>query len=191
MVTKDIQKKIQCGRCGTLYFLDSFPEFDAEYTRKILSSLVAKGTLVRIANGIFLKPTRTKFGILYPEVKTIVEAIAKRDHAMIIAEGNAAMHQLGISTQVPTKYVYLTNGSARVLHLGDQEVQLKRGVPKNFAFSDPFMATFHQALKAHGDTFNETELAYARKIFHDYANPKYVTHDMALMPVWMRKLLNE
>lgn len=191
MVTKDIQKKIQCGRCGTLYFLDSFPEYDAEYVRKILSALVAEGTLVRIANGIFLKPTRTKYGILYPEVRIIIEAIAKRDHTMIIAEGNAAMYQLGLSTQVPTKYVYLTNGSARILHLGSQEVQLKRGVPKNFAFLDPFMATFHQALKAHGDSFNENELAHIKKIFHDYANPKYVPHDMTLMPVWMRKLVHE
>ncbi len=192
MVITDIKNKIFRGRCGTLYFLDSFPQFDTEYVRKVLSSLVEDGTLVRLTNGVFLKPTKTRFGILYPEVGTIVKAIAERDHAMIIAEGNAALHQLGLSTQVPTKYVYLTNGSARKLRLGNQEVQLKHGMPKNFAFYDPFMATLHQALKTYGNKpLNEEEKERIRKVFRTYANPQYIAHDIAILPVWMQKLLKE
>ena len=192
MVITDIRNKILRGRCGTLYFLDSFLQFDTEYVRKVLGSLVEDGTLVRLTNGVFLKPTKTRFGILYPEVGTIVKAIAERDHAMIIAEGNVALYQLGLSTQVPTKYVYLTNGSARKLRLGNQEVQLKHGMPKNFAFQDPFMATLHQALKTYGNKpLNEEEKERIRKVFRTYANPLHIAHDIAILPIWMQKLLKE
>lgn len=190
MVVTDIKNKILHGRCGTLYFLDSFPQFDTEYVRKVLSALVEDGTLVRLTNGVFLKPTKTRFGILYPEVGTIVKAIAERDQAMIIAEGNVALHQLGLSTQVPTNYVYLTNGSARKLRLGNQEVQLKHGMPKNFAFHDPFMATLHQALKTYGNKpLDEEEKERVRKVFRTCANPQHMAHDIAILPVWMQKIL--
>lgn len=190
MVVKSVKNKILRGRCGTIYFLDSFPQYDTEYVSKILSGLVADGTLIRIANGIFIKPTKTRFGVLYPEIGTIVKAIAKRDQALLIAEGNSALHQLGLSTQVPTKYVYLTNGSPRKLKLGNQEVQFKRGAPKNFAFRDAFMATLHQALKAYGNKqFSEEERNHIKKLYKTYADSNHIVHDTALLPLWMQKLL--
>ena len=96
-VIDDIRNKIEKSKEGTLFFNNSFPEYDDEYVRQILSDLARQGLVVRIAFGIYLKPMMSRFGIVYPSVKEIVEAIAKRDNAQVLPTGNTALNQLGLS----------------------------------------------------------------------------------------------
>ena len=58
-----------------------------------------------------------------------------------------ALNVLGLSTQVPMKYSYLTTGSERIIKLKNQEIRLKRGVPKNFCYETKLIALLVQALK--------------------------------------------
>jgi len=52
-------------------------------------------------------------GFVYPGANDIAKAIARKDRAKIIPTGSMAMHLLGLSTQVPLKVVYFTDGSPR------------------------------------------------------------------------------
>ena len=80
----------------------------------LFSSKFAKtGLLCRLAKGVYYKPIQTRFGILYPEVGALVKAIAHRDNAHVLPTGETAQNMLGLFTQVPMNYVYLTSGSAR------------------------------------------------------------------------------
>lgn len=80
----------------------------------------------------------------------MVMAIAQRDKVQIQPSGVTALNKLGLSTQVPTKYTYLTSGSGRVLTLGNRTIELKRSVPKNFAFQTVLAALLVQALRTLG-----------------------------------------
>ena len=64
--------------------------------------------------------------------------------------GVTALNKLRLSTQVPTKYTYLTSGSGRVLTLGNRTIELKRSVPKNFVFQTVLAALLVQALRTLG-----------------------------------------
>ena len=75
----------------------------------------------------------TKFGVLMPDVQEIVKAIARRDNAQVLPTGETAANLLGLSTQVPMNYVYLTSGSARKIMVGKKTVTFKRCVPKNLS----------------------------------------------------------
>ena len=77
---------------GSLFFNNSFPNYDDVYVRQILSELCSQGLIARISFGIYVKPMRSKFGIVYPPVGEIVKAIAKRDRAKILPTGNTAMN---------------------------------------------------------------------------------------------------
>lgn len=192
MVVDEIKQKIARSKKGTLFFLNSFPEFDGEYVRKVLAMLVNEGVLVRLSNGVFLKPVQTRFGILYPDPSMVVKAIAKRDQAEVIPNGFVALNQLGLSTQVPVSYMYLTSGATRVVHLGERDVLLKHASPRNFAFRDEFMGVLYQALKCHGEKdFSDDERMQIAKLVRENARQEMFEHDLALMSGWMKKLIKE
>ena len=65
---------------GTLFFNNSFPDYDDEYVGKVLSDLVKQQIICRLSRGIYLKATKTKFGLVYPTTEEIAKAIAERDN---------------------------------------------------------------------------------------------------------------
>ena len=107
-VIEDIRKMIGRSKEGTLFFNNSFPGYDDEYVRHILSDLCQQEVIVRISMGIYVKPIMSRFGVVYPPVDDIMRAIAKRDNAKILPTGNTAMNKLGLSTQVPMNSEYIS-----------------------------------------------------------------------------------
>ena len=65
---------IEKANTGTLFFNNSFPEYDDEYVGKILSDFVRQDLLLRLSRGIYLKAKKTKFGIVYPTTEEIAHA---------------------------------------------------------------------------------------------------------------------
>lgn len=135
---------------GVYFFSNSFDGIDEEYAGKVLSDLCKEGRLVRISQGVYLKPLMSSFGPVYPTPIEIVEAISKRDKSQILPTGTVALNMLGMSTQVPMNSVFITSGSARDINIGNKTVKLKRSVPKNFLYKGKIMPILVQAIKAIG-----------------------------------------
>ena len=130
-----------------ILFRSDYPEYHTEFVGSILSELTAEGILVKIAQGIYAKPRKSRFGVVLPSVDKIVQAIATRDNAEVLPSGMTALNVLGLSTQVPMNYTYLTTGSERTIKLSNRNVILKRGVPKNFCYSTRLISLLVQALR--------------------------------------------
>lgn len=191
-VIDDIRNKIEKSKEGTLFFNNSFPEYDDEYVRQILSDLARQGLVDRIAFGIYLKPMMSRFGIVYPSVKEIVEAIAKRDNAQVLPTGNTALNQLGLSEQVPMNSEFITSGSARVIKIGNRTIRLRRSVPKNFAYKGELMPVLVQAMKAIGkDNLTEEHLGQIRRLLAEHPEEQTWQQDIQLAPAWVRKVVSD
>ena len=173
-------------------FASDFAEYNQDYIGDLLSLYTKEGRLMRLANGIYLKTTVTKYGPVYPSLAEIAEAIAQRDHAQVLMSGLSAENYFGLSTQVPMKVVFLTSGSARKLTVGNNTIEFKRGVPKNFAFKDKVMATLCLALKSigNGHVTNE-QRSILRDFLRGYTKEHDIKNDLTLMPQWMQRLLRE
>lgn len=61
--------------------------------------------------------------------------------------GAVAANQLGLSTQVPAKPVYLTDGRTRQVRLGSRLIQLRHGAPKELPLGSRMSAMVFQALR--------------------------------------------
>lgn len=85
-----------------------------------------------------------------PTTETIAKAIAKRDKARILPTGSYAMHVLGLTTQIPLKLGYLTDGSPRKITIGKRTIQFKKTTPKNLALKGEISKLAVQALKEIG-----------------------------------------
>lgn len=186
-----VKSRISHSKFGEVFFVSSFPEYDVEYVTKLLSILEKEGTITRISKGVYVKARKTRFGTLYPSASELVREIAKRDKAAVIATGDTAANQLGLSTQVPMNSTFLTTGSSRKLTLGKRTVTLKHGAPKNFAFKGRLIQDIVQALRSIGEQNltpeNERQIA---KLLAESPEKETIEHDLRLAPVWMRNIIN-
>lgn len=189
-VLYEIREQIVKSKEGTLFFNSSFPQYDEEYVRHLLSDLCKQKLITRISFGIYVKPMKSKFGDVFPPIADIVEAIARRDNAQILPTGNTAMNQLGLSTQVSMRSEYITSGSARVIKLGKRTIRLKRSVPKNFAYKGKMMPVLVAAMKAIGkDNLTDGHIGIVRKLLTEHPEEKTWQTDLLLAPAWVRKTI--
>lgn len=190
-VIDKVKSRISHSKFGEVFFVSSFPEYDVEYVTKLLSILEKEGTITRISKGVYVKARKTRFGTLYPSASELVREIAKRDKAAVIATGDTAANQLGLSAQVPMNSTFLTTGSSRKLTLGKRTVTLKHGAPKNFAFKGKLIQDIVQALRSIGEQNltpeNERQIA---KLLAESSEKETIEHDLRLAPVWMRNIIN-
>ncbi len=92
-----------------------------------LSRLAREGKLLRVGRGAYSSPIQGRFGVRPPSTESVVEAIESTSGEIVVASGAAEANALGLTTQVPTREVYLTSGPTRRLKLGNREVELKHG----------------------------------------------------------------
>lgn len=192
-IHNQIELKIKKSTKGKIYFADDFVQFgSSENIRKVLSRLEKEGLIERLAQGIYLVPKKdTLLGTLYPTTEEIAIEIAKRDKARIASTGSLALYQLGLSTQIPLKAIYLTDGAQRTIVIGNRTIQFKKTVPRNLAIKDNLLLLIVQALKEIGQhKVTETHLQKL-KTFALQLTAEIVKSQLKFAPVWVQKIINE
>ena len=180
----------KAGR-GVLFFTESFMTFgSADAVRKALQRLVAAGELERVAMGIFVRPIMdTVIGKVSTNIEAIAKAIARRDRATIIPTVVYALNRLGLSTQVPLKVVFLTNGTPRKIKVGNASISFKKTTPKNVAAVGEISRLVIQALRTIGkEKVTPDEINKIQKLLQKEKKTK-LEHDIRLAPVWIREIM--
>ena len=185
-----LRKRIEAMPEDSVLFRSDFPEYHSEFVGETLAELTKEGVLVKLAQGIYAKPRMSRFGAVLPSVEKIVQAIAVRDNAKVLPSGMTALNALGLSTQVPMNYTYLTTGSERTVKLTNRQVVLKRGVPKNFWYETRFIALLVQALKTlKQENVGQEELQIIRSLIEKEPDKEALAKDVDKMPAWMKRLI--
>lgn len=115
-ITNTIKKRIETAKPGTVYFTSDFTDIASGTTvRKNLGRLVDAGTLRRIVDGIYDKPFYSS--LLNEELPTdpekVAYAIAEKNRWTIAPSGDIALNKLGLTTQVPVVWSYISDGPYR------------------------------------------------------------------------------
>jgi len=113
IIIQKIKDKIQNAKKGHIFILTDFldlAKYDA--VKKALSRLAKTGEIIRIRRGVYKSPNYNEF--LQLEVPAspddLARAIARNHNWTIGPKGDAALNILGLSTQVPSVYNYITDG---------------------------------------------------------------------------------
>ncbi len=190
-IEKQILNKIRKARGGSLFFIKDFTtKANNDAVRKALERLVKSGKLQRSAAGIYFRPAKDPIiGTLTPEIGTIAKAIARRDHARIVPTGTYALNQLGLSTQVPLNVVYLTDGAARKIKIGNRTITFKKTAPKNLAAIGEIDRLVVQALRTIGkDKVASEEIEKLQQLLKK-EKLSCLQHDIKTAPEWIRKIM--
>lgn len=186
-----IERKIENNRSGSIVVQSDFRGLGAATAINMsLSRLADKGKIRRLAHGIYYKPkTDALFGELLPSPEDVAETIARKERIQIRPSGAYALHKLGISTQVPTKLVYLTDGQRRKINIGKTQINFKPTTARKMALKGALSSLVIQALEELG-TGNITENVQAN--LKDYLlkeNPQNLKHDLALAPAYIHDFI--
>jgi hypothetical protein len=191
IVTNTVIKALKNLQKGTILFVDDFLDFgNPESVKKALYRMEEKGLLIRLAHGIYLYPKTDKaLGVLYPSAEEIAIAIAKRDRARIIPTGIQALNKLGLSTQIPLKVVFLTDGAARSIKIGKRTITFKKTSPKNLLAKGEISGLAIQALISIGQHKIEDEVLIRLLTILKNEKKENILHDAKLAPAWINKIL--
>lgn len=179
---------------GCIFFPNDFIDFgEPKSIGKALERLTEKGLILRLARGIYYYPKQDKImglGVLYPSIEEIADSIARRDKARIVPTGIHALNKLGLSTQIPMNFVYLTDGTRRKINIGNgKSIQFRFTSPKNLAFTNKLAMLVTFALKELGQgKITESQIAQLKQILAKESKEK-VMADASLMPAWIRTII--
>ena len=188
-----IEKAIKSKQRGVLLFADDFNAYgSSKAIQKALERLTNKEVIRRVARGIFVRPVLSEYvGEVMPTAEEVAHGIAKRDKIKIVPTGSHALNKLGLSTQIPLKLVYLTDGSPREIQIGKRTIKLKKTTPKNLMAKGEISGLAIQALKEVG--MKDMTVTFEAKIIQLLKKErcKALEHDILLAPVWIRKILRK
>ncbi len=188
--SKTLKSRIKALPVDSVLFRSDYPEYHSEFVGSTLAELTESGVLFKMAQGIYVKPRKSRFGLVFPSIEKIVQAIAMRDNAEVLPTGTTALNALGLSTQVPMNYAYLTSGSERTIKLANRQVVLKRGVPKNFCYKTRLIALLTQALRAlKQENVGDSELQIIRELIAKETDKESLAKDVDAMPGWMKRII--
>lgn len=190
-ISKNIRDRISTAGVDRLYTVSDFADIgnDSVVTRT-LSRLSKEGFLIRISQGLYLYPKQTKYGVKMPTVHEVASAVAAKDNSKIIPSGLTVLNELGLSTQVPMRITYLTDGSPRTIRLGNRSIVLKHAVPRMFAYKSDTFPKIVLAMKEIGqDGITDGVLDSINDILSKDRHPELVRKDYNIAPQWIRKCL--
>lgn len=185
--------KIKKAKKGSLFFIEDFLHLgSSKAVSKVLERLVKKNEISRVTRGIYARlNTDPLLGTLFPPTEQIAEAVRRRDKARIIPTGVLALNALGLSTQVPTNLVYLTDGAARTIQVGKRKIIFKKTTPRNLATIGKISGMVIQALREIGkDKLTQEEINIVLKHLEN-EEPHRLLHDIRLAPEWIRIIMRQ
>ena len=102
---------------------------------------------------------------------------------------NYSLNKLGLSTQVPMKIVYLTDGSARNIKVGNYTISFIRTSPKKVSAIGQISRLAIQALKSIGkENISQTEIEQIQNALMK-EKMSYLEHDLRIAPAWIKEII--
>lgn len=144
---------------------DFFDIAGYETVRSTLNRLVEDKEIIRIMKGIYYKPKYIGLIGEYeaPSVNEVANAIARKYNWTIAPSGNTALNLLGLSTQVPAKWTYISDGRYASFSFGNATIEFKRRNNGEISKMSTLTAMVIQSVKAIGkDKITSEQIDYLR-----------------------------
>lgn len=118
-----------------------------------LEDLTNEGKIRRISRGLYDYPlfSRILDKFVAPDMEQAARALARKFAWRIQPSGETALNYLGLSTQIPGRYLYLSDGPNRKYEILGQTIEFKHNIFREAAISDNNAILVIQALKAVGE----------------------------------------
>lgn len=149
----EIKKRIELDEPGTVFLTSDFTDIATTTTvRKCLGRQVEEKNIRRIIAGVYEKPVYSELLKEYIPANpdAVAYAIARSFHWTIAPCGDVALNKLGLSTQVPVVWSYISDGPYRKFSWDNITLSFKHRANREISFMSETTALVVEALKTLG-----------------------------------------
>ncbi len=150
---QQIENRIKTSPDEAVFITSDFLDLaDTQAVNKVLSRLAENGRIRRVVRGVYDRPQFSELLQEYsaPDMDRIAHAVARNYGWTIVPSGDTALNMLGLSTQVPAVWQYVSDGPYRHYAVGNRALDFKHGANKDVSGLSGKYALVVQALKALG-----------------------------------------
>ena len=182
---EQIKKRIDTTEPGTVFIpSDFFDIAEAVKVNMCLNRLTENGELNRIMRGVFAKPRYSNLlnTNVPPRSEDIAKAIARNYGWTVVPCGDTALNMLGLSTQVPTVWLYVSDGPYKTYEADGITLKFKHTDNKNEITAVSYQtALVMQALKALGkENITDKEIRKLSKILSQSEKQKMLAESQRI-----------
>ena len=164
-----------------------------ETVRRTLNQLVSENKIKRVINGFYYNPIYSELIGEYEAVSIheLALAIARKYNWNIAPYNSTALNLLGLSTQVPTHYKYISSGRYKEYKIGDTILEFKKVNPGEIANMSLKTATVIQAIKSLGKENITSEVI--QKIRENLSEKERIDlmNESKSVPAWVYEVIRE
>lgn len=169
--TETIKKRIEKAEYGSVFILSDFSDIaETSAVRKAITRLENDGMIKRIIRGVYYKPEYNELlnEAVAPSPDKVAHAIARNFGWTIVPCGDTALNLLGLSTQVPSQWVYVSDGAYKEYSYDNTTISFKKTTNKEISKVSYKTALTIQALKAFGkENITDVVIDRLRKVLTD------------------------
>ena len=184
-----IRKRVSNLRDGELVVMLDFADIAPNNTvNRIVTRLVEEKFLRPVIRGVYQKPQINSFlgEPIEPTGEALAMAIARKNGWTICPNGDTALNLLGLSTQVPANWSFLSNGPYKSYKFRGGEIKFSHTANRLLESLSKDTVLLVQALRALGEsrTDNDTLVRLARIIPSDRID--HIETEARNVPDWIR-----
>lgn len=191
--SQQILRRIKAKGRGWAFTPHDFADLgDPRAIGMALTRLTRSGKIRRINYGLYDVPhSHPILGQVGAATDSVIDAIGRKRNLRLLPSAATAANQLGLSTQVPARLVYHTDGAPTRVMLGNLQIDLRRNTGRMLALAGRSSGLVAQALRDVGkDHVNAGHLQRVRDQLPASAR-KQLLQDIHLVPAWMRPHFKE
>jgi hypothetical protein len=160
---------------------------------KTLERLEDEKVISRVRRGIYiLKKYNDILGMEEsPDINEVAKAIARQFNIIIIPSGNYSLNIMGLSTQVPSKYIYITNGPYNEYDIGNNKIYFKHSTSREISFLPYRILIAIQGLKTIGKENIDSNILNKISSFLTVDDKEYIKNNNLRTTSWIYEKLKE
>lgn len=179
-----IKERVVSSAFGSVFVATDFVDVsDKTSVNTYLTRLVEENILSRIIRGVYYKPEYNNFlgEYIAPEPDAVAHALARNFGWTIVPCGDTALNLLGLSTQIPAAWVYVSDGTYKEYTYEQTTIKFKRTTNKEISKLSYKTALVVQALKAIGkENVDDTVLTKLKTNLTEEEKEKLLTEAKAV-----------
>ncbi|MBN2082154.1 hypothetical protein JW859_08090 [bacterium] len=193
VVQKVISKIYGRGRGWAFSQKDLTTQGNRDAVDQALHRLHKRGLIRRVLRGIYDYPRYSKVldTQLSPDIDQVAHALARKFRWDIQPSGPTAMNILGLSTQVPGRYVYHSNGPDRSYQIYSTKLEFKNTALKETGFKHEESALLVMALKSLGESRIDSEVITKIRNWLDPGMCSKVLKDTRTVTGWVYEAIRK
>ncbi len=192
-IANKILMSIRGHGMGWVFTLDHFKGYGSRTAvANALARFKKAGTIRQLSVGLYDYPRQDpQFGVLSPSVDDVVKALQVRYDSRLQPSGSYAANILGLTTQVPMRVIFLTDGPARQITIGKLVITLKKTTPRNMATAGKISGTVIQALRWLGKRHVDDTVVKKLQNTLDKNAKRQLMKDIRHAPAWIADIIRQ